>query len=267
MIRKPYVAGQFYPNVSSALKKQLESFIDQKQSKEKALGLISPHADYMFSGSVAGVCFSQTKITQTVILLGPNHTGEGVPFSIMTEGTWQTPLGDVKIDTSLAKKVLEGSAYLEEDDKAHLYEHSIEVQLPFLQFFSSKVKIVPIVLSIANLKSYNEIGKSIACAIKDKGEDVLIIASSDMSHYEVEQKAKTNDNLAIESILELDEKGLLDKVNKHKITMCGCGPVVSMLSAVKDLGAKEAKLLKYQTSGDVSGDYSSVVGYAGIMVK
>jgi len=266
-IRKPQVAGQFYPGSASGLKKQIESLIEKGQRREAALGLVSPHAGYTFSGSVAGACFSRVKLTKTVILLGPNHTGQGTAFSIMTEGAWRTPLGNVEIDARLAKKILANSKYLQEDTRAHLDEHSIEVQLPFLQFFSSELRIVPIVLSPADFLTYDEIGKAIAKAIKEAGENSLIVASSDMSHYETQEKAKTNDDLAIESILKLDGKGLMERIKRFNITMCGYGPTICMLSAAKDLGAKEGRLIKYQTSGDILGDYSSVVGYAGIMVK
>ncbi len=267
MIRKPRVAGQFYPAGASGLKKQIESLVEKGLKREAALGLVSPHAGYTFSGSVAGACFSRVKLSKTIVVLGPNHTGQGAAFSIMTEGAWQTPLGDVETDTRLAREILANSKCLQEDTLAHLDEHSIEVQLPFLQFFSSEVKIVPMVLSPADFFTYDEIGKAIAKAIKGTGENSLIVASSDMSHYETQEKAKANDDLAIESILKLDGRQLLERIKEFNITMCGYGPIACMLSAVKELGAKKGRLIKYQTSGDILGDYSSVVGYAGIMVE
>lgn len=267
MIRRPEAAGQFYPADAYALKKQLNLLVEKKQKKEAALGLVSPHAGYAFSGNIAGTCFSRVKLTKTVVVLGPNHTGDGASFSIMTEGIWQMPLGNVEIDVPLAKDILANSKYLQEDIRAHLREHSIEVQLPFLQFFSPQVKIVPIVISMADFTTYEEIGKAIAKAIKKASVDSLIVASSDMSHYETQEKAKANDQLAIESILKLNGKELLKRIEKFNITMCGYGATVCMLSAAEELGAKEAQLIEYQTSGDVLGDYSSVVGYAGIMVK
>lgn len=267
MIRKPQVAGEFYPASPSALKQQLGRLMEEKAEKKDALGLVSPHAGYIFSGEVAAYCFSRVKLTETVILLGPNHTGNGAPFSIMTEGIWQMPLGDVEIDAWLAKGVLRKSNYLKEDAQAHLYEHSIEVQLPFLQYNSAEVKIVPIVLSSADVETYNEIGRAIAGAVKETGKSCLIVASSDMTHYQPQEKAKANDDLAIEAILKLDGKELLRRIEKYNITMCGYGPVVCMLCASKELGAKSARLLKYRTSGDACGDYSSVVGYAGILVQ
>ncbi len=266
MIRQPQVAGQFYPASPAALRRELARLLQKKEKREDALGLVSPHAGYIFSGKVAGACFSKVKLTKTVIILGPNHTGFGLPFSIMTSGTWQMPLGNVEVDASFAKKLLKESKYLEEDVKAHISEHSIEVQLPFLQFLLPEVKIVPLVLSSADFMVYDEIGRALAKALKEIRQNCLIVASSDMTHYEAQQKAKANDNLAIEAILNLDAEELLKRIERFNITMCGYGPTVVMLCAAKELGAKGARLIKYQTRGDTTGDYSSVVGYAGIVV-
>ena len=185
----------------------------------------------------------------------------------MTEGIWKTPLGEVEIDSELARKILEVSPPLEEDRVAHLEEHSIEVQLPFLQYFKKDVKIVPIVLAHATGTICKEIGKGIAEAIKDLNREVVIMASSDMTHYEPQESANRKDNLAIEAILELNEDELLRRVEEFHITMCGYVPTVSLLSACKELGARQAELVRYQTSGDIIGDYRSVVGYAGIIIK
>ncbi len=267
MIRQAQVAGQFYPAISSTLRKQLEKLVDKKEKKEAALGVVSPHAGYVFSGKIAGDLFSRVKLTETVIILGPNHTGLGAAFSLMTAGKWQMPLGPVEIDAVLAKKILQESQYLKDDLQAQLYEHSIEVQLPFLQYFLPEVKIVPIIISAADFQVYAEIGRAIAKTLKKEKRHCLIVASSDMSHYVPQATAETNDHLAIEAILDLDGEKLLEQINKFNISMCGFGPVVIMLCAAKAQGAKGAKLVKYQTSGEVSGDYSSVVGYAGIIVQ
>jgi AmmeMemoRadiSam system protein B/AmmeMemoRadiSam system protein A len=267
MNREAAVAGQFYPGSSSELRKMISEMVDEKATKEDAIGLIMPHAGYIYSGNVAGATISRVKIKGTCIIMGPNHTGMGRPFSIMTEGTWKTPLGNVKIDSELAKRVLANSKFLSEDSLAHISEHSIEVQLPFLQYFNKDIQIVPIILTYATGTVYREIGRAIVKAIEDSGKDALIIASSDMTHYESHESALKKDNLAIEPILELDEDELLSRVQKYNITMCGFGPVVSLIAAAKELGAREAKLVKHQTSGDASGDYSSVVGYAGLIIK
>jgi AmmeMemoRadiSam system protein B len=267
MIRNAVVAGQFYPASASELKAMIETIVDEKAEKEEVIGLISPHAGYIYSGPVAGAVISKIKLKDTFIIMGPNHTGSGKPLSIMTEGKWKTPLGEVEIDSELGKKLLSSSDYLEEDKIAHLYEHSIEVQLPFLQYFKSDFKLVPIVLSFASGAIYEEIGREIAKAVKELGKKVVIIASSDMTHYEPEESAQEKDNQAIEAILDLNEDELLRRVEELNISMCGYAPAVSLIVAAKELGATEAKLVKYQTSGDVTGDYSSVVGYAGIIIK
>jgi len=266
MIRYPVVSGQFYPASPSQLEAMIEQFIDEKAVKEDVIGLVSPHAGYIYSGAVTGAVISKIKFKDTFIIMGPNHTGSGKPLSIMTQGTWKTPLGEVEIDSELGKQILLASSYLQEDHVAHQYEHSLEVQLPFLQYFKRDVKIVPIVLAHATGATYKEIGKEIARAIKELNKEVVIIASSDMTHYEPHESAQRKDTLAIEAMLELNEDELLKRVEELNITMCGYAPAVSLISAAKELGAKRAELVRYQTSGDTSGDYSSVVGYAGIII-
>ncbi|MFA4837608.1 MAG: AmmeMemoRadiSam system protein B [Dehalococcoidia bacterium] len=267
MDRNPVVAGRFYQGTPSALRAEIEKLIDKRAPKEEVIGLVSPHAGYVYSGPVAGATFSRIQFKDTFVILGPNHTGRGAPFSIMSQGNWKTPLGKVEIDSDLAGRILRSSGYLEEDTAAHLYEHSIEVQVPFLQYFKKDVLIVPIVLAPAEGTVYKEIGKGIARAIKDSGKGVVIVASSDMTHYEPQESAKEKDAQAIEAILDLNEDELLGRIGKLNITMCGYGPAVALIAAAKELGAGRAELVRYQTSGDVSGDYRSVVGYAGILIK
>lgn len=267
MIRQPVVAGQFYPASPSQLKSMIKEMVDEKAEKEEVIGLVLPHAGYMYSGPVAGALVSRIKFKDTFIIMGPNHTGMGKPYSIMTEGTWKTPLGDVEIDAELAQRILVVSRYLKEDEVAHLQEHSIEVQLPFLQYFKPDIKFVPIILGYATGFVYKEIGREIARAVKELKREVIIMASSDMTHYESHQSVRRKDMQAIEAILELNEDELLSRVLEQNITMCGCGPAASLISAARELGATRAELVKYQTSGDTSGDYSSVVGYAGIALK
>ncbi len=262
MIRKPVVAGQFYPASAAALKAMIEGMV-----KEEAIGLVSPHAGYIYSGPVTAAVISRIKFKDTFIIMGPNHTGSGKPLSIMTEGFWKTPLGKVEIDSELGKKILTTSKHLEEDKAAHLYEHSIEVQLPFLQYFKPDFKLVPIVFGPASGTVYKEIGQEIAKAVKKLGREVVIIASSDMTHYEPQKSAQAKDSQAIEAILNLNEDELLKRVSQLGITMCGYAPAVSLIVAAKELGATGTELVRYQTSGDTTGDYSSVVGYAGIIIK
>lgn len=265
-IRKPAVAGQFYPSSTQDLKDQIEDLIDKKANKTDVIACMLPHAGYMYSGGVAACTVSRINIKDKIILMGPNHTGLGAPFSIMTEGVWQTPLGETMIDSNLAKKILQNSKYLEDDVAAHTYEHSLEVELPFLQYFKTDFKIVPITLLSDEIKSLKEIGKEIADVLKDSKDPAMIIASSDMTHYEPQGMAQNKDKEAIEAILELNEDKLMEKIRKFNISMCGYAPVIVMLTIAKMLGAKAASLIKYQTSGDVTGERDSVVGYAGIII-
>ncbi len=267
MIRKPVVSGQFYPSSPDELKGMIKGLVSEEVVKVEAIGLVSPHAGYIYSGVVSGAAISRVKFKDTFIILGPNHTGAGAPFALMKEGIWETPLGSVEVDSELAQRLLDESNYLTDDSLAHQYEHSIEVQLPFLQYFKADIKIVPIILSHAPGAVFKEIGKSIAGAIKSSGKEVIIVASSDMTHYEPQESAEKKDKRAIEAILNLDEDELLRRVDALGISMCGYAPVTSLISAAKELGIGEAELVKYQTSGDASGDYSSVVGYAGIIIR
>jgi AmmeMemoRadiSam system protein B len=267
-IRKPAVAGQFYASMSDRLRNDIDRIIDKKANPKEVIACITPHAGYMYSGRVAAVTISNVKIRNKIIILGPNHTGYGKPFGIMAEGIWEEPLGDVEIDAGLAQEMLKHSKYLKEDAISHIYEHSLEVQLPFFQYFSTDFKIVPITVSISDLEVYKKIGKEIAGVIKKlKLEDsVLIVASTDMTHYEPQDSAEKKDKQAIQAILQLDEEQLMKNIYKSRISMCGYGPTAIALVAAKELGAKSAQLIKYQTSGDTSGDYTSVVGYAGIII-
>jgi len=267
MTRRPVVAGQFYPGSPSQLKAMIEPLVDEKGVKEDVIGVVSPHAGYIYSGPVAGAVISRIKFKDTFIIMGPNHSGRGKPLSIMTQGTWETPLGEVDIDSELGRQILANSSYLQEDEVAHQYEHSIEVQLPFLQYFKPDIKLVPIVLAYSSSATYKEIGKEIAKAVKDLNKKAVIMASTDMTHYEPHESAQRKDTQAIDAILDLNEDELLRRVDELNISMCGYAPVVSLISAAKELGATGAELVKYQTSGDTSGDYSAVVGYAGIIIK
>jgi len=267
MNRQPVVAGQFYPASASQLRTMIEKMVDEEVEKQEVIGLVSPHAGYVYSGPVAGAAISRVRFKDTFIILGPNHTGRGKPLSIMTQGKWQTPLGDVEIDSELARHLLGISEHLQEDDAAHQFEHAIEVQLPFLQYFRPDVKIVPITLSLASIDAYKEIGQEIARAIIETKREAVIMASSDMTHYEAQDAAARKDRQAIDAILRLDEDELFRRVEQYNISMCGCAPVASLIAAARELGATSAELVKYQTSGDTSGDYSAVVGYAGIIIR
>ena len=269
MIRNPAVAGQFYADSKEPLAKEVQGLIDETAVKEEAIGVVSPHAGYIYSGPVAGFTLSSIKPKSKYIIMGPNHTGLGSPFSMTASDFWRTPLGEVAVDKTLADKILKNCPDIKKDELAHINEHSIEVQLPFLQTLQKEFTFVPIVVSMGDLETYRNIGEGIAKSIKELGceKDVTIIASSDMTHYESQETAKDKDSKAIDAILNLDEKSLLETVEKFDISMCGVVPAAIMISAAKKLGAKSAHLVKYQTSGEASGDYSSVVGYAGIIVN
>lgn len=267
-IREATVAGQFYPSSVAQLKRQIASFLSEEKQESEVLGCMLPHAGYVYSGRVACQTLNAVKIKQKIVLLGPNHTGLGKAFSIMTEGAWQTPLGEVKIDASLAGKILGHSKLLQEDVSAHLQEHSLEVELPILQYFNSSIEIVPIAFLSDDLGKLKQTGADIAAAIKESPErdEIMLVASSDMTHYEPQAQAEKKDAAAIEAMLELDEDKLMQVISRLSISMCGYAPVVVMLAAGKILGATSARLIKYETSAAASGDASSVVGYAGIIV-
>lgn len=267
-IRTAVVAGQFYPGSALALKRQIESFLDKSAQKQDVIACMLPHAGYIYSGAVAAQTVSRMNIKEKIILLGPNHTGYGENFSLMAEGIWQTPLGQVKIDSALAKEILKNSRFLKEDALAHAHEHSLEVELPFLQYVRENFEIVPIAFLSSDISSLKEIGREIAQTIKllNLKDKVLIVASSDMTHYEPQEYAQKKDHEAIKAILALDEDLLAKRIQQLGISMCGYAPVIAMLKAAKELGATKSALVKYQTSGDITGDTDSVVGYAGIIV-
>jgi predicted class III extradiol MEMO1 family dioxygenase len=289
MLRQPAVAGRFYKGTPESLKKQVQDFVIPNAERKKALGILSPHAGLMYSGSVAGAVYSRIELPDTFVLIGPNHTGLGAPISLMARGGWETPLGTVEIDEPLAASILLKSSRIHEDSLAHLREHSLEVQLPFIQYFKRDFKIVPIQMLDTRLETCIEVGRAVGEAIQERrGQSaegrgrkddksairnpqseipgVLIVASSDMSHYESAASAKEKDFKAIHHILDLDPEGLYRTIKDYGITMCGYGPAVAMLVACKLLGATKAELINYTNSGEVSGDYEHVVGYAGIVV-
>jgi hypothetical protein len=267
MIRKPAVAHQFYPGEPAELEKTLISFEDKKASKEDAIAIIAPHAGYIYSGKVAGSIYSSVRICDNIILVGPNHTGLGEPVSIMSSGSWEIPAATLEINSELAQILLEESTILTDDESAHIQEHSLEVQLPFIHHFNPEARIVPITIMRLDYNSCEKLGKSIANAIRKYEGEVLIVVSSDMNHYESHEVTKKKDKKAIDRVLALDAEGLIRTTREEDISMCGVIPVAIAITASKELGASTANLVNYATSGDTSGDYTHVVGYAGIMIK
>jgi len=267
MEREPIVAGQFYPARIDGLKKEVRRCMDETMKKRDVKGIVSPHAGYVYSGEVAGAVFSRIKIPDIFIILGPNHTGLGKPFALWKEGKWKTPLGSTEIDKELAEAILNGSSLIEADYQAHLREHSLEVQLPFIQYLSDSVKIVPLVLGLGTLPQLQKVSQAIVKAIQGSKKKVIIIASSDMSHYLPQEEAERLDKIALEPLLKLEAKKFFDTVVNNNISMCGYLPATVMIMACKALGSQKGDLIKYNTSGDVSGDYFQVVGYAGVIVE
>ena len=266
MIRQPAVANQFYTGDPARLRAELSRLIPSSATPEPVLGIISPHAGYVYSGACAGKVYGAVAIPPTVIILGPNHHGIGAAAALYPEGEWITPLGSVRIDARLSGLVKAHAHLVEDDPTAHYHEHSLEVQVPFLQFLRPDVNIVPLCLGFGDYNSCRELGEGIANAIREYGDQVLIVASSDMTHYESADSAKIKDEMAINRALALDPQGLLDVCRAKRITMCGVVPATVMLVAAKSLGASHARLVSYTNSGDVSGDYRQVVGYAALAV-
>ncbi|MGA9977659.1 MAG: AmmeMemoRadiSam system protein B [Candidatus Sulfotelmatobacter sp.] len=291
VVRRPAVAGRFYPRDAESLREEVNSYLFQNNTDQSntdqsdsaqvdlasqapldAIGCIAPHAGYMYSGHVAGAVFARIKIPQRCIVMCPNHTGVGRALAIMSEGEWETPLGNVPIDGALAASLKQRCPALQEDSSAHRGEHAAEVELPFLLLRQPKLTFVPIALGTTQLDVLEKLGLAIADVISAQSvaankDPVLIVASSDMNHYESDSVTRAKDHRAIERILTLDARGLHEVVTQQKISMCGMGPAVAMLTAAGKLGAESAELVKYATSGDVSGDREMVVGYAGVAVR
>lgn len=267
MVRKPAVAGYFYPEGASKLRAMVEKMVDPRATKEKAIAVISPHAGYIYSGPVAGAIFSSVELPSLFVILGPSHHGTRSLFAIMSRGSWQTPLGDVPIHTPLALAIMRHSALIEDEERAHALEHSLEVQLPFIQYFQKDFAFVPICVSYeADFEDLEELARAISSGLKEVGQEFLLVASTDMSHYVSQEVAKKKDFLAIEKILALDARGLFTTVRKEDISMCGYQPTTATILAARAMGATKAELIRYQTSGETTGDYSEVVGYAGLRI-
>ena len=265
-VRKAAVAGMFYPGDTDELQTYLNSVIAKNPAVEPK-EVIVPHAGYAYSGFVAAKAYSILKNFDTYIILAPNHTGLGKEISVF-KGVYEMPFGDVETDDEIADSILSISGYAEEDYYAHLQEHSVEVQLPFIDFISdSSYKIIPIVVGTHNRNKLRDLGYAVSNAIMESLKKVLIVVSSDMNHYENRETTLKKDALAIGKILELDEEGFFDVVESYDISMCGAVCAYSALIAAKELNAKKARLIEHKTSGDVNGDYSQVVGYASIVIE
>jgi MEMO1 family protein len=266
MIRQAAVAGRFYPAEPARLVREVEQSVSESVEKIRARGCIVPHAGYIYSGHVAGAVYGALELPARYILLGPRHYPRGERLAILSEGAWQTPLGEARIDESLAVELAGACPLLREDAVAHAAEHSLEVQLPFLQQLVRDFTFVPIVIGTDRYDAMEALGHAVAHVIRGQKEPVLIVATSDMNHRECEAVTREKDRKAIDAILALDPRSLYDTVRRENITMCGYGPAVALLVAAKDLGSTKAELVRYATSGDVNGDLGDVVGYAGIIL-
>src|SRR5438046_1373408 len=267
--RPPAVAGSFYEASPDRLRAQVKDCFaktDAPPSKESFIGAVVPHAGLMYSGHVAAAFYSRAELPKRFIILCPNHTGAGHFAAINREGAWRTPLGDVKIDTPLADALMSRTSLLSEDARAHVREHSLEVQLPFLQQLVGEFTFVPICLGAHRYDYCETIGHAIAEVIAHE-RDVVIIASSDLNHYEDQKSTLRKDQLAIDAVLALDPRELWRVVDEYDVSMCGFIPTTTMLLAAKELGATRAELIRHATSGDINGDYTHVVGYASILIS
>ncbi|MEN6329480.1 MAG: AmmeMemoRadiSam system protein B [Methanobacteriaceae archaeon] len=278
-IRKAAWAGAFYEANPRDLKRRIRwsyqhqlgpGTLPETRGEVRLIkGLVVPHAGYMYSGPVAAHSYLELAgdgFPETFIILSPNHTGYGSLVSTMISGAWETPLGQVEIDTPLAQE-LTRSGIIDDDPTAHLREHSIEVQLPFLQYLEEDFKLVPITLMMQDLETSREVGAAIHQAIQKLGRDVVVIASTDLTHYKAQEVASQEDREVLEALKALDEEAMLGVVEKYNVNMCGYGPVAATLTATKLMGATQAQVLKYATSGETSGNYQEVVGYAAAVIR
>jgi MEMO1 family protein len=265
-MRQPAVAGQFYPLHCEHLEKELKRCFEGLEIRERnVLGAVCPHAGYVYSGKVAAHAYAAIPEADTYILFGPNHTGYGSPISVSRD-TWKTPLGTIEVDVDLADGFL--GSIVDADELGHRYEHSIEVQLPFLQYrFERDFKILPICMGMQDEETAIEVGNLAADLVSKSGKRVVFIASSDFTHYQPADLAREVDNEIIEAILNLDVPEIYNRLYRRNASVCGYGPIAAMLTASKKLGGKKATLLNYTNSGDISGDLDAVVGYAAIIVE
>ncbi|MFW6051046.1 MAG: AmmeMemoRadiSam system protein B [Myxococcota bacterium] len=266
MQRLPAVAGRFYPDDPDDLAREVDRYIGPSPSDEPAIALIGPHAGYMYSGSIAGEVYASARVPDVVVVLAPNHAAVGARAAVQTTGHWHIPGAKVPIAENEAQ-TLQGLALLTEDPRAHAHEHSLEVHLPFLVRRNPDVRIVPVSLSFMPYAACARIGTALADLVTQHGRDVLIVASTDMSHYLPADVASSEDRLALDRIGALDPEGLYRTVVERDISMCGIIPTTVALVAAGALGAQTARLIRYGSSGDASGDYSRVVGYAGFVIR
>jgi len=267
MLRLPAVAGRFYPAEAAELTALIRDYVvvDPRNPPTKVKACLVPHAGYVYSGHVAGAVFGRIRLPKKIIVLGVRHYPRGEQAAILSSGAWRTPLGDAPIDEELAQALKKACPLLRDDSVAHSSEHSLEVQLPFLQVLAPEFMFVPLALGTVRFESLTEIGEGVGRVLENSKEDVLLLTTSDLNHYENDDATRKKDGKAIEQLLALSPRGLYDTCRDENISMCGLGPATAMLTALSKMGAKKPELVKYATSADVSGDRSAVVGYAGLI--
>lgn len=267
MLRLAAVAGQFYPSDPRELTRLIRKFSaeDPAIPKMRVRACLVPHASYVYSGGVAGAVFARMILPKRVLVLGVRHSPVGENLAILSEGAWRTPLGDAPLDESLARRVRAACPALREGSLAHSREHSLEVEIPFLQVLDPGFSFVPIAVGTLRFEELRELGVGLARVLQESNDEILVVTSSDMNHYEPDEVTRVKDAKAIDRMEAVDAEGLFDVCRKEKISMCGLGPAIVMLTAMKELGAKNGELVRYATSGDVNGDRNAVVGYAGMI--
>jgi len=266
-VRLPAVAGSFYDARAAHLDRDVRSRLDVGATPEPAFGAIAPHAGYVYSGGVAGATYARIAIPASCVILCPNHTGRGAPAALDPSDAWRTPLGDAPVDRRLAERLLALAPSIDEDAEAHRREHSLEVQLPFLQVARPDVRFVPVSIGAPSLALCREIGEALARLCVEEDEPPLLIASSDMSHYESREIGHSKDDRALARIEAVDPEGLFQTVRTESISMCGVLPATALLYAASARGVAAARVVARADSGDETGDVSSVVGYAGVVLQ
>ena len=267
MLRPSAVAGQFYPSDPRELTRLIQKFATCEPGTEKlrVRACLVPHAGYIYSGGVAGAVFSRIHLPKRIIVVGVRHSPPGADLAILSEGAWRTPLGDVPLDGEIAKELKEHCLHLREDSVAHRREHSLEVEIPFLQVLDPGFTFAPVAVGTLRFSDLHELGLAIGSVLQKHQEEILIVTSSDMNHYEDDETTRHKDAKAIERLKALDAQGLYETCRSERISMCGLGPAITMLTAMKEIGAERGELIRYSTSGEVSGDNDAVVGYAGMV--
>ena len=266
MLRLPAVAGSFYPSNAAELSEQIARYTEteNKSAKKSVRACLVPHAGYVYSGPIVGAVLSGIKIPPRVVILGVRHRPPGSPAAIISSGVWRTPLGDAEIDEGLASRLLEACPLLREDALAHSREHSLEVQIPFLQVLEPQCKFVPVALGHAHFETLVAVGEALGQVLVEEDEQVLLLTTSDLNHYEDDATTRRKDRLAIAQLLKMDAQGLYDTCQSEDISMCGLGPAVAMLTALHIMKASRVELVGYATSADRAGDPKAAVGYAGM---